>query len=90
MELCGEYVKALTKDQEDMDVMYGDLQKAVVAKDIDAMRTTMELVNKFLNHHQKRFRLAQGQVKELEKIDKEQEKNKDDQQSIGGSSRKGK
>ena len=56
---------------------------------MDAMKTNMDSVNTFLVNHQKMYRLALGQVKELEKISSQAERG-DGSSTASGNQKRGK
>lgn len=79
-ELAQQYVTALRKDEAEMDKSYAEIQDAMNTKDLARLKTVMESTKQMVEQHQKRFRLARGQVLELEKMEKE-EGTKDDKGS---------
>lgn len=72
-ELAETYVRALAKDEEEMDKMYSELQTAITARDVVKVKSLTESIREFVEVHSKRFRLARGQVLELEKMEKEKD-----------------
>lgn len=76
----GPFLQAILLDQQEMDALYIDLQKAINEKSVDNMRDAMDKTNAMLALHQKRFRMAQGQVKEMQRMEREDE---DAKSSVG-------
>jgi hypothetical protein len=73
-ELAAEYVKALSSDEGALDKSYNALQVAINAKDMELLAEVMKQTVELATEHHKRFRMAKGQVQELEKMEKEKEK----------------
>ena len=82
------YVQSLSKDEKEMDEAFQKIQADINVKDIVKLKAPMSAAAAIVTAHHKRFRLARGQVQEIEKMQKEQEADKSSQAS--GGKKKGK
>jgi hypothetical protein len=75
LEVADNYIKRLLNDETVLDKLYQELQASINEKDMTKVKKAMDLASKAVGEHHVRYRLARGQVMEMEKIAKEKEDN---------------